>query len=61
MSKSKKENIEMPITEPPKKGRGNVEEEGLQEKKKKNLKRKLIGLKEYDGPRYMQANTLLRR
>ena len=61
MSKSKKENIEMPITEPPKKGRGNVEEEELQEKKKKNLKTKLIGLKEYDGPRYMQANTLLRR
>ena len=61
MSKSKKENIEMPITEAPKKGRGNVEEEELQEKKKKNLKTKLIGLKEYDGPRYMQANTLLRR
>ena len=61
MSKSKKENIEMPITEPPKKGAGNVEEEEVQEKKKKNLKTKLIGLKEYDGPRYMQANTLLRR
>ena len=61
MSKSKKESIEMPITEPPKKGRGNVEEEELEEKKKKNLKTKLIGLKEYDGPRYMQANTLLRR
>ena len=60
MSKSKKENIEMPITEPPKKGRRNVEEEELEEKKK-NLKTKLIGLKEYDGPRYMQANTLLRR
>ena len=65
MSKSKEESIEMPITEAPKKETGgslaNANVEELQEKKKKNLKTKLIGLKEYDGPRYMQANTLLRR
>ena len=61
MGKSEEESIEMPITEAPRKtggGLGNAQEE---EKKKKNLKTKLIGLKDYDGPRYMQANTLLRR
>ena len=63
MGKSKKETIEMPITEAPRKAGGaleNAQEVGA-EKKKKNLKTKLIRLKDYDGPRYMQANTLLRR
>ena len=63
MGKSKKETIEMPITEAPRKTGGaleNAQEVGA-EKKKKNLKTKLIRLKDYDGPRYMQANTLLRR
>ena len=68
MSKSTEESIEMPITEAPKKagGGGLATVEGelqAEEKKKKmkNLKKKLIELKHYDGPRYMQANTWLRR
>ena len=66
MSKSKEESIEMPITEAPKKaegGLGTVEGElqAGEKKKKKNLKKKLQNLKDYDGPRYMQANTWLRR
>ena len=65
MSGSKEESIEMPITEAPKKageGLGTVEGELQEEKKKKkNLRKKLIELKQYDGPRYMQANTWLRR
>ena len=68
MSKSKEESIEMAITEAPKKagGGGLATVEGelqAEEKKKKmkNLKKKLIELKHYDGPRYMQANTWLRR
>ena len=53
MGKSKKETIEMPITEAPKEAGEDVE--------KKNLKKKMVELRNYEGPRYMQANTWLRR
>ena len=32
-----------------------------EEEKKRNLKAKLLELRDYEGPRYMQANTYLRR
>ena len=55
--------IMVPITEPPKKTSNDVEmgKKEEEEEKKRNLKAKLLGLRDYDGPRYMQANTLLRR
>ena len=65
MGKSKEESIEMPITEAPRRtgggGLGNAQEAEEKNMKMRNLKTKLIGLKDYDGPRYMQANTFLRR
>ena len=56
--------IMVPITEPPKKTAtpANVEMgQKEEEEKKRNLKAKLLELRDYEGPRYMQANTLLRR
>ena len=53
--------IMVPITEPPKKTSNDVEMGKKEEEEKRNLKAKLLGLRDYDGPRYMQANTLLRR
>ena len=53
--------IMVPITEPPKKTSNDVEMGKKEEEEKRNLKAKLLELRDYDGPRYMQANTLLRR
>ena len=54
--------IMVPITEPPKKTSNDVEMgQKEEEEKKRNLKAKLLELRDYEGPRYMQANTLLRR
>ena len=54
--------IMVPITEPPKKTSNDVEMgKKEEEEKKRNLKAKLLELRDYEGPRYMQANTLLRR
>ena len=54
--------IMVPITEPPKKTSNDVEMgKKEEEEKKRNLKAKLLGLRDYEGPRYMQANTYLRR
>ena len=54
--------IMVPITEPPKKTSNDVEMgKKEEEEKKRNLKAKLLELRDYEGPRYMQANTYLRR
>ena len=54
--------IMVPITEPPKKTSNDVEMgQKEEEEKKRNLKAKLLELRDYEGPRYMQANTYLRR
>ena len=56
--------IMVPITEPPKKTATPADVEMGQkeeEEEKRNLKAKLLELRDYEGPRYMQANTLLRR
>ena len=54
--------IMVPITEPPKKTSNDVEMgQKEEEEKKRNLKAKLLQLRDYEGPRYMQANTYLRR
>ena len=54
--------IMVPVTEPPKKTSNDVEMgQKEEEEKKRNLKAKLLELRDYEGPRYMQANTYLRR
>ena len=54
--------IMVPITVPPKKTSNDVEMgKKEEEEKKRNLKAKLLELRDYEGPRYMQANTYLRR
>lgn len=54
--------IMVPITVPPKKTSNDVEMgQKEEEEEKRNLKAKLLELRDYEGPRYMQANTLLRR
>ena len=54
--------IMVPITVPLKKTSNDVEMgQKEEEEKKRNLKAKLLELRDYEGPRYMQANTLLRR